>query len=363
VKIADVGKNQVRFGFSPARECLRGIHVLVRPAGHAEQLPWVRAARRRFSRDLRAAIDRFMFFFEDRAESFPFLWDECRGEDFAVELHALRSNLDVYRDTVLVRLGGKRLVAAGELREMRRPRAYRSAAAAYATRNPRSAPMLEQFVASPAQSLRAFCAMLDAFHAQVFVPGWASIHERLTSDIGMRKRLLRDFGITALLRTLAPDISAQRTSRGSNLELGQSDVSLRFEAGSSITLTPSFFCGPGHEAYVLRTNAGLRCTIAYPIPPLTARAAKLEGRDAVAAICTALGDRVRLRIMELLNVRELSTRELSAFLLLAEPVVSRHLQVLLRAGLVQRRRSSYFVMYAVRRETLQRLTDALAPLR
>jgi DNA-binding transcriptional ArsR family regulator len=363
VELLDVRKDHIRFGFSPARECLRGIRVLLRPAEHAEQMPWVRVARRRFSKELRASIESFRFFFEGRAESFPFLWDESRGADFEHELSELRSNLEVYRDAVLFRLRGKHVLTLDELREMRGRRWYRPAAAEYASRNPRSIEMLARFVDSPAKSLRAFCEMLEEFHANVFAPAWKPVHERLTADIGMRKRVLHDYGVTALLRTLGPDISAQRSRIGADVKLGRGDSQLRFETGSLLTLTPSFFCWPGHEVYLLRKPSGIRSTIAYPVPPLTARAAKLEGRDVLAQTCNALGDRVRLRIMELLNARELSTRELAAFLKLAEPVVSRHLQLLLRAELVRARRAGYFVMYSPRRETFQRLTDALSALR
>ncbi len=275
----------------------------------------------------------------------------------------MRSNLETYRDAVTMRLAEKRLFDADELRRIRRPAWYRRAAAAYARRHPKSALALARFAESPAESLRDFCTMLEAFHAQIFRPAWEPVHERLLADIAMRTRVLREFGVTALMRTLAPGVSARRSRGGTSVELSAGDARLELDAASVVTLTPSFFCWPGHEAYVVRTREGVRCTIAYPIPPLTARAPKVEAPAAVARACAALGHPVRLRIVELLAARELSTRELAAFLRLPEPAVSRHLRELLHAGLVRRRRSSYFVMYSVRGDAVAGLAGALAALR
>jgi DNA-binding transcriptional ArsR family regulator len=362
VLIAGIRKDHVGFGFSPARECLRGIRVLLFPAGHAEQMPWVRETRRRFPKRLRASIERFRFFFELGPETFPSLWDERRSEPFESELKALRSNLGAYRNAIVIRLSARRLVSGSDLQRMRSRRWYRPAALAYAKSNPWSASMLEQFVDSPEESLRDFCEMLRDFHEHAFVPAWSPIHERLTADIEMRKRLLREFGVTALLRTLSAQIVAQQTRSGSNVELGPGAMQVHLEAGDSIVLTPSFFCWPAHEVYLLETPAGKRGTIAYPVPPLTTIARRLEDRDALARTCAALGDPVRLRMMELLSARELSTRELASFLKLSQPVVSRHLHALLHAELVAQRRSSYFVLYSVRREHVRRFTEALSPL-
>ncbi|MGD0968750.1 MAG: metalloregulator ArsR/SmtB family transcription factor [Candidatus Aquilonibacter sp.] len=346
MRLLDVAPQHVRFGFSVARECLRGIEVLLHPAKHAEQMPWVRDARRRLPRDVRAAMERFRFFFEPTTEVFPYLWNETRKPSFDADVMALRSDLGAYRDAVVRRLSGKRLFEAAELAAMRRPRWYRAAAAEYSQRHPHSREMLDAFVRSPAESLRAFCAMLADFHARVFAPAWDAIDARLLADIAMRCKVLHDFGAAALLRTLGTKFDG--------------DAEIRFDARSRLLLTPSFFTWPRHELLVLRTPRGLRCTIAYPIPPLTAKTAKLADDDDLARACAALGDPLRLRVLALLKERELSTRELAGYLKISEPVTSRHLRALLEAGLVKQRRSGYFVMYALHREALTRLTDALS---
>ncbi len=325
-------------------------------------MPWVREARRRLPRNLRARIECFRFFFEPGAEVFPLLWGQPGLQPFDAELRGLQKSLGAYRDAVVRRLGEKRLLTLEDLCRMRSPRWYRTAAVQYARRFPKFKVMLERFVESPAQSLREFCAMLDDFNESVFLPGWKPIGARLVADIAMRKKVLSRYGVGALLRTLAQDIVVSRTREEVSIHLPPGDAVLELDARAIVTLTPSFFCWPAHEAFVLQTPSGVRCTIAYPIPPLTAEATQLDEDGTLVHACAALGDLVRLRIMELLNARDLSTRELAGFLKLAEPAVSRHLRELLRAGLVQQRRSGYFVMYSVRRDAVRKVTAALAAL-
>jgi ArsR family transcriptional regulator len=363
VKLRNLRAGNVRFGFSPARECLRGIAVLLHPAKHAEQMPWLREARRILPRELRRRIEYFSFLFEPSTEVFPRLWNCERGQSFAVELGLLRSNLAAYRDAVVRRLSGERFFTPAEMQRIRRSRWYRAAADEHASRYPTARIMLAQFVSSPAESLRDFCGMLDDFHARVFLPGWRSIHGSLVADIEMRKKILDDFGIAALLRTLATNVVVHRAPGGAWIELPHGNRELALDERARLILTPSFFCWPGHELFVLLEPRRLECTIAYPIPPLTARAPRIKSAQTVARACEALGDPIRLRILELLSARELSTRELAGFLKVGEPVASRHLRTLLRAGLVRHQRSRYFVMYAVRPETMREVTDALSELR
>ena len=219
--------------------------------------------------------------------------------------------------------------------------------------------MLRQFVESPDVSLRVFCDMLSAFHERVVQPTWGSIDKRLHEDIAARRRIFRTWGLVALLRTLGADISVTHDGDGAAIDFSFGDGVLRLDARARIMLVPSFFCWPHAERIIIKRPAGVRSILAYPLPPLPRKVTKIPDGEQVVECCAALGDPIRLRILELLNGRELSTRELAGFLQLTEPAISRHLQRLFDAGLVMRRRSSYFVMYALRRETVRRIIGAL----
>jgi ArsR family transcriptional regulator len=77
------------------------------------------------------------------------------------------------------------------------------------------------------------------------------------------------------------------------------------------------------------------------------------GVAAVAAVCAALADPTRLRILALLSDEEICVCHIHGSLDIPQPTASRHLAYLRRAGLVRGRRDGLWVHY--------RLTPDLAP--
>jgi ArsR family transcriptional regulator, arsenate/arsenite/antimonite-responsive transcriptional repressor len=74
---------------------------------------------------------------------------------------------------------------------------------------------------------------------------------------------------------------------------------------------------------------------------------------------TALASRPRRQMLALLSQTALSTTELAARFPMSAPAVSRHLSVLLEAGLVESERLGQRVLYRLKRDAL---LDALARL-
>ena len=74
---------------------------------------------------------------------------------------------------------------------------------------------------------------------------------------------------------------------------------------------------------------------------------------------TALASRPRRQMLALLAQTALSTTELAARFPMSAPAVSRHLSVLLEAGLVESERLGQRVLYRLKRDAL---LDALARL-
>lgn len=72
-----------------------------------------------------------------------------------------------------------------------------------------------------------------------------------------------------------------------------------------------------------------------------------------------LGDPVRLRLLQTLERGELSVADLVAATGAAQASVSKHLQLLLRGGLVQRRRQGMFVYYSVADSRVFELCDVV----
>lgn len=363
MRISGISERHVRFRFSPARETIRSIEVLLQPAHHAEQMPWIRLARRRLQAKLKAEIEHFRFLFLPAAEVFPTLWGKTRANTMDAEIAVLRTGIAAYKEAVVRRLNGATLLDKSELKELMQPAWYRPAAVSYGTRAPHARAMLAEFAASPAASSRRFCALLTDVHNDIVQPVWGSIESTLARDVAMRRDLLRTHGVTALLRTLSSELSVKQGRVGcADIEFAIGQAHLEFDPTSRLELSPSFFCWPHVQAFALKEARGIRFSIAYPVPPLPARIKPLRERRALARLTSALADETRLNIVELLRVRDLSTREISGFLAIAAPLVSRHLRALLLAQLVETYRNGYFVMYRLRRHTLTEVAKAIADL-
>lgn len=72
-----------------------------------------------------------------------------------------------------------------------------------------------------------------------------------------------------------------------------------------------------------------------------------------------LGDPVRLRLLQTLEAGELSVADLVTATGAAQASVSKHLQLLLRGGLVQRRRQGMYVYYSVADSRVFELCDVV----
>jgi DNA-binding transcriptional ArsR family regulator len=81
--------------------------------------------------------------------------------------------------------------------------------------------------------------------------------------------------------------------------------------------------------------------------------------ELVAERFRVLGDRVRLRLLQALESGEQSVADLAAATGAGQANVSKHLQLMLRAGVVQRRREGLFVFYSVRDPRVFQLCDVV----
>ena len=86
----------------------------------------------------------------------------------------------------------------------------------------------------------------------------------------------------------------------------------------------------------------------------------------IANIFKALSDDTRLRVIKLLQERELCVCELMQVLDMSQPRISRHMGVLKNVGLVEDRREGKWVHYSLREETqgkeIKIILDSMAVL-
>lgn len=88
-----------------------------------------------------------------------------------------------------------------------------------------------------------------------------------------------------------------------------------------------------------------------------------EQATLVAERARALGDPTRVRILDLLGHAEQPVGQIASALACEPSLISKHLQVLFRAGLVVRRRSASAVIYSIASEELSDWCRYLAAAR
>jgi len=77
--------------------------------------------------------------------------------------------------------------------------------------------------------------------------------------------------------------------------------------------------------------------------------------DTQSKVFRALGDKTRLSILNLLNVREMCVCEIMAALNLTQPTASHHLGILENAGVVKDRKEGRWVFYKIANDTFKGL--------
>jgi DNA-binding transcriptional ArsR family regulator len=87
------------------------------------------------------------------------------------------------------------------------------------------------------------------------------------------------------------------------------------------------------------------------------RAMSPQALELVAARFRAMGEPLRLRLLQQLEAGERSVSELAAVTAATQPNVSKHLKVLQEAGLVQRRQEGNSAYYSIADEMVFELCD------
>ncbi len=324
----------IRFLFSPLQEVTRALKVFVEPRPHAQQMSWLRYARRRATPGLKRAAKRFARLLTPAPELFPNLLPSDKSRTFAQELVLLSRSRRAFREAMVRRFMGKPFLMSGEITAKARSDALALLARETSSRD-------------PDEALSKFCDLLEEFFERCLAQHWDHFESLALHDSRGRETLLRRFGLTSALRTLTRDLTATGNRRMAALEFGGRESrgkQLEFGLGGRLLLTPSYFTWP-HATFVILQRDTVDLRIAYPLALPVPAAQRTGFWKRAAKRLAALADPTRLHVIELLANRSLSTRELAGMLGLSEGGVSRHLSILRDATLVTCARESYFVLY------------------
>ena len=174
---------------------------------------------------------------------------------------------------------------------------------------------------------------MRTFWEEALRDGWNRLRAVLEADIEARSRVWATEGIAHLFGSLHPTLRW----RGDRIEICKPyDEPTRLD-DADLVLAPSALGWPGLASQVVDPADAVIC---YPADGVGAQR-RLEGGQSPV---DALVGHSRGRLLALLTEAR-STHELSATTGLAPATVSHHLGVLLRSGLVARRRSGRRVLY------------------
>ncbi|MGD2207081.1 MAG: metalloregulator ArsR/SmtB family transcription factor [Anaerolineae bacterium] len=123
---------------------------------------------------------------------------------------------------------------------------------------------------------------------------------------------------------------------------------------STVTFIPSCHVGP----YVAYTHHGDKLNLFYNCLSTPASPDAVDSASLYPPL-KALADETRLQILALLRERELYAQEIVDQLDISQPAVSRHLNLMAAAGVLKTRREGNAKYFAIDKESLIRVADAL----
>lgn len=329
--------------YSPALEAVLSLHVLVEPKHHPVQHEWVRAMRR-LSPALKREIDAFAFAY--RAYFPEFFFPSPAGEllDFESELRRLRSldERSVRREFAVPLVGPE----AGN------PEPKRLYERAVAESDEALARLL---VDDPRGLLERFVAMLERYWQEAFADEWTRIEPELAASVTEAGRVIAAGGVYSLLRGLWPEVRSDREAGRFSLDRPH-DHEVEVGVDDVLMLAPSVYVWPH-----VRVNCDLPWPfgLVFPASSIIREARPRIPPAQLVGVLRALSDDTRLRALKLVAERPRSTQELAPLVGVTQAALSKHLRILADAGLVERHREGYYVLYRLVPEQVAALAPSL----
>jgi DNA-binding transcriptional ArsR family regulator len=321
---------RVAFSYSPSMEAVLSLHVLVEPKHHPLQHGWVRAMRR-LSPGLKREIDALAFAY--RAYFPEFFFPSPAGEllDFGAELARLRE-IDV---GLLAREYAIPFVGDGPIDPARVPAAV---------------------IEDPAGLHRRFLALLEGYWEQAFAAEWERIEPDLAAGVEEAGRQIAADGVYGLLRGLFPEVRSDPSAGRFWLERPH-DHEVEIGPGETLVLAPSAYVWPHVR---VNCDAPWPLGLVFPASSIVREARPRIPPAQLVGVLRALADDTRLRALRLIAERPRSTQELAPLVGITEAALSKHLRALAAAGLVERRREGYYVLYRLVAERLEAVAPSLS---
>jgi DNA-binding transcriptional ArsR family regulator len=343
----------VAFALSPLCEVMLSLHVLLAPKVHALQHPWIRAMRR-LSPALKREARAFAFVYEDALPDTvipPTPGARPRFDEQVAAIAALSETdfaYDVARPLfhyLVPDAGGQESMAIQETRTSSLDRA------AYWGDESRTLAALA--FDDPAELRRRFLDFLNAYWDEVFALEWDRLEPLLEADIESARAVISEWGLYEFLER-QPVLGVDRDA-GVILRPSPHEHEVEVTTSRPLILVPSAYVWPH-----VRVSCDEPWPLAIVYPAAFASAARELAPPELVRTFRALGDATRLRALRLIAERPRSTEELATLVGMSESGLSKHVRVLVEAGLVARRRRGYYVLHSLDRQALATLPRELA---
>lgn len=216
----------------------------------------------------------------------------------------------------------------------------------------------------PAAFLERVCALLEAYWEAAFASEWQRLEPRLAETVAEAGRLLFAGGLYAFVATLGSRVRVHRERQrfdlemscapqwGSAAEMEDIDVAVP----GTFTFVPSAFSWPHMWASI---DPPWPLGMTYDPPFVVGEARPRVPPTDLVNVLRACGDDVRLRALRRIAERPRSTQELAPLVGITEAAMSKHLRQLVDAGVLESHRDGRYVLYHLRPDRLEPLTESL----
>ena len=353
IDINGVPPERVSFVASPLAELTAMLHALAATEHHPHLTGWAASVRGGLQPEL-----------AERIQEAEFLWRSSRAEFLlpAQPREALTDELDdvdqipdeTYVTSALITTCGSNRVHFGGQSPLTDATARELALDQAQARGALQEAFAERLLADP-QAVRARVReTIEQCASAFFDAAWPKIAARITADLRVKTDLRDRRGLDVALAAVSGAIAL--APEGDRIVVDKLQDNATSANGVGVTFIPTVYGNP----HLVAVHApGWRPVVQYPIA--NPNATEPVSLQTVERRLDALAHPIRLRLVRTLARSQHTTSELARAWDLTPPEVSRHLAVLLRAGLLTTQRRGRYVHYSVDLPALTALgTDLMA---
>src|SRR5262249_49447056 len=203
--------------------------------------------------------------------------------------------------------------------------------------------LAQQLLDDPRGLLERFLRLLESYWEEAFAREWQRIEPDLAASVSEAGRVIARRGLYALLRGLWPEVRSDPDTGRFWLERPP-DHEGEIAAGVGVVRARGVRGGPVGRATAAPPG---RLGLFFPASSIVRESRPRTPPAQLIGVLRALADDTRLRALRLIAERPRSTQELAPLVGVTEAALSKHLRTLAEAGLLERHRDGYYVLYRI----------------